>query len=167
MLIIIFLGTSCGILYGFGFRSVGSRIRSSMDVRDYMIVCCYGIILYFIAANSTVAAAGYPPFGISSIMIIPVASLFILVGLSNSAIAVAHDANLRHEIKNTISRARFLDKIGNAERFQDVEDEILKLAKLRADQFTTQSGIQPSISDDEMKQYLNDIIEDKRFVNRE
>ena len=128
MLIIIFLGTSCGILYGIGFKSIASRIKSSLDVKDYMILCCYGIILYFIAANSTVAAAGYPPFGISSIIIISIASIFILVGLSNSAIAVAHDANLRIEIKNTISRTNFLDNIGNAERFQDVEKKILILS---------------------------------------
>ena len=38
MLIIIFLGTSCGILYGIGFKSIASRIKSSLDVKDYMIL---------------------------------------------------------------------------------------------------------------------------------
>ena len=89
------------------------------------------------------------------------------MGLSNSAIAVAHDANLRIEIKNTISRTNFLDNIGNAERFQDVEKKILILAKQKADEFKRESGIQPTISDDEIKQYLYDIINDKNHIKKE
>ncbi len=55
------------VLNGIGFRSVGKLAKNSCSVMEHMTCTAYGILFYFIAANSTVAAAGYPPFGLGSL----------------------------------------------------------------------------------------------------
>ena len=55
MLVIVLLGAFLGVLNGIGFRSIGKLVRSSRSVREYMICTAYGVVFYFIAANSTVA----------------------------------------------------------------------------------------------------------------
>jgi hypothetical protein len=132
MFLIIALATLCGILYGIGFRSVGMLV-SSKEVREYMIITGYGIVLYFIAANSTVAAAGFPPFGLVSISFVPTAAFLILLGLYHSAISVAHDAKLRREVKtSTINETRLLGSIGTAQmQFLILNTEALKIRAIQ------------------------------------
>ena len=69
---------------------------------EYMTCIAYGIVFYFIAANFTVAAAGYPPFGLGSIAFVPISAFLILLGLYYSAISVANDSDMRREIKKSV-----------------------------------------------------------------
>jgi hypothetical protein len=163
MFLIIALATLCGILYGIGFRSVGMLV-SSKEVREYMIITGYGIVLYFIAANSTVAAAGFPPFGLVSISFVPTAAFLILLGLYHSAISVAHDARLRREVKtSTINETRLLGSIGTAQMQQEIETRVMRLTKDKADMITEYSGVEPSLSESEIKQHLHDVLNEIKW----
>jgi hypothetical protein len=63
--------------------------------------------------------------------------------------------NLRLSIKNT-TRAdlKLLDDIGTAEMYKDIESKVTRLTKANADLLTEQSGIEPSLTDDEVRNYL-------------
>jgi len=159
MLLIIVFTASLGILNGIGFRSVGRLVKTSHGIREYMFATAYGLVFYFIAANSTVAAAGYPPFGLASISFVPLSAFLILVGLQNSAISIAQDSELRREIKRSvINETRLLENIGTAQMQQEIERKVMRITKAKTEVITEQTGIQPSLSGEEAKQYVYDVL---------
>jgi hypothetical protein len=63
--------------------------------------------------------------------------------------------NLRRSIKNTtIKELKLLDDIGTAEMYKDIESKVTVLTKANADLLTEQSGIEPSLTDQEIREYL-------------
>ena len=161
MFLIIVFTTFLGILNGIGFRSVGRLVKTSRSIREYMFAAAYGIVFYFIAANSTVAAAGIPPFGLISISFVPLSAFLLLVGLLNSAVTVAQDSELRREIKRTIlDETKLLDSLGTAQMHQELESKVISLTEA----ITEQTGIKPSLSADEAKHYADDVLKE---INKE
>jgi hypothetical protein len=161
MFLIIVFTTFLGTLNGIGFRSVGRLVKTSRSIREYMFAAAYGIVFYFIAANSTVAAAGIPPFGLISISFVPLSAFLLLVGLLNSAVTVAQDSELRREIKRTIlDETKLLDSLGTAQMHQELERKVISLTEA----ITEQTGIKPSLSADEAKHYADDVLKE---INKE
>jgi hypothetical protein len=161
MFFIVIFTTFLGTLNGIGFRSVGRLVKTSRSIREYMFAAAYGIVFYFIAANSTVAAAGIPPFGLISISFVPLSAFLLLVGLLNSAVTVAQDSELRREIKRTvIKETKLLDSLGTAQMHQELERKVVSLTEA----ITEQTGIKPSLSADEAKHYADDVLKE---INKE
>jgi hypothetical protein len=159
ILFLVVLTTFLGVINGIGFRSVGGLVKTSRSIKEYMFAAAYGIVFYFIAANSSVAAAGIPPFGLISISFVPLSAFLLLVGLLNSAITVAQDAELRREIKKTvIKETKLLDSIGTAHMQQEIEKKVSKLTET----LTEQTGIEPSLSTEEAKQHMRDVLEEAK-----
>jgi hypothetical protein len=53
-----------------------------------------------------------------------------------------------------------LDSIGTAELERKLEKKILDVTKSNADNLKQQSGIEPSLSMEEAKQYLHEVLEE-------
>ena len=49
---------------------------------------------------------------------------------------------------------KLLDDIGTAEMYKDIESKVTVLTKSNADLLTEQSGIEPSLTDHEIREYL-------------
>ena len=79
MLLIIVFTAFLGVLNGIGFGFVGGLVKTSRSIREYMFASAYGIVFYFIAVNSTVAAAGILLFGLISISFVPLSAFLLLV----------------------------------------------------------------------------------------
>jgi hypothetical protein len=74
---------------------------------------------------------------------------------------VANDVKLRQAIKNSaINESRLLGSIGTAEMQQQLEDKIMKITKDKADFIADESGVDSSLTDDEMKKYLEKVIKE-------
>ena len=161
--LIITAGTSCGILYGIGFRSVSRLVSDSSDIKDYMMIAAYGIVIYFVAGNATVAAAGYPPFGLVSVSFVGLSAFLVLQGIYNSAVSVAHDVDLRRSIKKSaLKESKLLDSMGKAEIQHELEKKVMKITKDKAGVITQESEVQPSLSEDELKKYFDEVISEVR-----
>ena len=77
------------------------------------------MVFYFITTNSTVATAGYPPFGLVSISFVPLSLFLTLIGLYHSAFSVANDLQLHRETKKSaIKEIKLLRCIREAEMEQ-------------------------------------------------
>jgi len=146
LLIIIFSAIAAVILFGVAFYSIAKSINEKINVRDYMIITAYGIILFFIAAGATITGTGYPPFGIINVSLVGPLSFLILVGLYRSAISIAQDAKLRQSIRGS----KLLDSIGTAEMQREIEKKFTTVIKENAEDLTRQSGIEPSLTDEEI-----------------
>ena len=156
IMIILFSAEAAIILFGIGFRSVAKSITQTNKVRDYMIITAYGFILFFTAAAATISAAGYPPFGIANVLLVGPYSYLILVGLYGSAISIAQDTKLRQSIATSArNELNILDKIGIAQVQREVEKKVLAATKANAEILAQESGIQPSLTDEEIHEILN------------
>jgi hypothetical protein len=151
-----------GALIGIGFWSISRAISQHSHVRDYMILTAYGFIIYFTAGGATVLQAGYPPFGLANVSFVGLAAFLIYIGLYQSAISVAQDVKLRQSIKNsTIQQSsKLLDRMGTAQMEKQIEDSVMKMTKDNASILADQSGVEPSLTDDEMRSYLDDVVKE-------
>jgi len=148
-----------GIFFGLGFLSVARFISRGNDVRDYMSIAGYGFMIFVTAAATTVLQAAYPPYGLSNVSFVGLAAFLILVGLHHSAISVAHDTKLRQLIKNSaLKESKLLDSIASAQMAQEMQNKIMTVTKENAQVMEQQSGTEPSLTDDDMLNYLDRII---------
>jgi MFS family permease len=151
------------ILFGIGFRSVAKSISETNKVRDYMMITAYGFILFFTAAAATISGAGYPPFGIANVLLVGPFSYLILIGLYGSAISIAQDTKLRQSIKaSTKEELKLLDSIGISQVQREIERKVTAATKENAAILTQQSGIEPSLTDEEIHEILSQVTSEIR-----
>ncbi len=149
-------------MFGVAFRTVVKTLPVAANiVKDYMTIAAYGLVLLFITDQVTLTDSGYPPFGTATICVMGLSAYLILFGLYSSAISISQDSVLRHAIRRSaIEESKFLDSIGSALMEQEIYKKTLQIAKQHSDKMTEESGIQPSLADDEMKQYLGEVIKE-------
>ena len=150
-----------GILFCIAFWSVARTVRDS-PVRDYMIISAYGLLLLFISNQATVLVnSSYPPFGLITISFVGLSSYLMLVGVYSSAVSVAQDIKLRQYIRKSVQQqSTLLDKIGTSEMEQEIQKKVIKITKDMSDQIVEQTGIQSSLEEEDVKEYLNKAIEE-------
>ena len=128
-----------------------------------MIISAYGLVIFYIsnqAGSSLFQLRGvYPPFGLLTVAIIGLSSYLMLAGIYSSAIFVAQDSRLRRTIRNSVQQqSSLLDKIGTAQMQQEIENSVLSTIKSQAENLRTETGIDTSLDEDEIKEYMNEVI---------
>lgn len=126
-----------------------------------MIISAYGFVLVFLSNQAIllVSAVPYPPFGLSTVSFMGLSSYMILVGVYCSAISVSEDAKLRQSIRNyAIKESGLLDSIRMAQMEQQIQKRVIEFTKQSQNKMAEETGIQSSISEEDMKQYLEQVI---------
>jgi hypothetical protein len=59
-----------------------------------------------------------------------------------------------------MSELRLLDSIGRSQMSARLEGKVAKLAKEYSDKMITETGVQPNLSEEDAKQYLDDVIKE-------
>jgi hypothetical protein len=154
--IILYSAVTAGILFGAAFLSIARSFRTESKIRDYMLVTAYAFMIFFVVSGATVGQAGYPPFGLASVVFVGPCSFLIFTGLYRSAVSVSQDVRLRRLIKNTAERqAGLIGDIGSAEMQMDIEKKVMKVTKSNADMLAERSGVEPSMSEQELIEYIH------------
>ena len=153
-------GVVTGALIAVSFWSISRSVSKESHVRDYMILTAYGFILFFTAGGATVLQTGYPPFGLANVSFVGLAAYLILTGLYQSTISIAQDVKLRKSIKTAALQesSKFLDTLGTAQMEKQIEDTVMKISKDNASTLAEQSGVEPSMTDGEMRSYMDEVI---------
>jgi hypothetical protein len=82
----------------------------------------------------------------------------MLVRIYSSAISVAEDSNLRKSIRDfALGQSRLTDSIGSAQMEQEIEKRVLVFTKQIQDRMFGE----PSLTEDETKQYLEQVIREE------
>jgi hypothetical protein len=151
-----------GILFGIAFWSIARKLIHNTTVRNYMIASAFGLVLVFVSNQAAVLlSAPYPPFGVATASFVGLASYLVLVGIYSSAISVAEDSKLRQSIRNlAMEESRLLDSIGTAEMEQRIERRVIEITKRNQDRMTEESGVRSSVTEDDMKKYLDEVIKE-------
>ena len=150
-----------GILFGLAFWTAAKSINSS-TVRDYVVISAYGFMLLFVSNNPIpLLATPYPPFGLATVSFMGLSSYLILVGIYSSAISVAQDTKLRQTIrKSTTEESKLLISIGSAQMEQEIQRRAVKVAKDQQQTMAEQTGVQSSLTEHDMKQYVSEVLKE-------
>lgn len=150
-----------GIIFGAAFLSIARTLQKGSALREYMIIAACGMLLFYVAGSAAVSQAAYPPFGLASVSFTGLACYLIYTGLYSSAISVSQDVGLRQSIhKSAIKEIKFLENMGSAQMEQELQKRVLTIAKKNSDIMTEETGVQPSLSEDDMKQYLEEVLKE-------
>jgi ABC-type multidrug transport system fused ATPase/permease subunit len=151
-----------GFLFGFAFLDTARKLGQGL-VRDYMIISAYGFMLFFISnqAATVLPVISYPPFGLATTLFTGLSSYFIMVGIYSSAISISEDSEIRRSIRRfAIKESKLLDSIGLAHMEQEIQKRALGMAKQHEKTMIEQTGIESSLDEDDMKEYLEEVIKE-------
>jgi hypothetical protein len=150
-----------GVLFGIAFWTVARRV-SQHTIKDYLMVSAYGIILLFTSNQATdLIIAPYPPFGLVTVSFMGLSSYMLLVGIYSSAISISQDSELRKSIRTlTVRESKLLDSIGTAEMELEIQRRVLTVTKQNQNRMAEETGIQPSLTDEDVKAYLEQVIKE-------
>jgi len=149
-----------GILFGIAFWVIARKLPHGIVTREYLIISAIGFVLLFVSNQGIdLVSAPYPPFGLPTISFVGLASYLILTGIYSSAISVAENSKLRRSIRSlAITESRLLDSIGSAHMEREIESKVLQVVKAQQETLAEQNAIQPSLTEDDAKEYLAEVI---------
>jgi hypothetical protein len=105
--------------------------------------------------------APYPPLGLTSISLTGLASYLIFAGIYSSAVSVSQDLKRRKSIRNfALTEASLLDSIGSAHMEQEIQNKVIMLTKQNREKMVEDSGVYSSLTDDDVKGYLEQVIKE-------
>jgi hypothetical protein len=143
-----------GIMFGLAFLLMARKMPA---VKDYLTLAAIGVMIISIAFSVTNLQR---TFGIAAHSLVLLSSYLFAIGLYYAAISISHDATLRQSIKKSISNTSsdLLHGAALAETQQQIEREVLKIAKSQSDNLAKQSGVRPSLEEEDLKNYLEQIL---------
>ena len=156
-----------GILFGLAFWIMSRRI-SQHGVKDYLMISAYGIIILFTSNQATnLIGVPYPPFGLVTVSYIGLSSYMLLIGIYSSAMTISQNSELRKYISTiTVKEFKLLDSIGLAQVEQDLILKVVPLVRNHAQNMEEESGISVSLTDADIKNYMDDVLSEvRKFKN--
>jgi signal transduction histidine kinase len=157
--------TAAGILFGLAFRIVAKSIRPNSIVRDYIIISAYGFALLFIVNGASLTPTPYPPFALAAVSTMGLSAYLIYIGIFSAGISMSGDINLRQTIrKSAVEEAKLLVSIGSAQMQQKLEKRVLENARADAETIMHNTGVQLSMTEGDMRQYLNTVLKDIKVL---
>jgi uncharacterized membrane protein YGL010W len=149
-------GTVSGsIVFGLAFLLMAQRVR---PIRDHLTVAAIGVMIISIAFS---ISSLQQTFGIAAHSLVLLSSYMFATGMYSSAISISHDAALRRGIKNSIKKSPssdLLDGAGRAQMEHEMERKVMKIAKQSASALHEQSGVPPSLQEEDLKNYMRQVL---------
>jgi hypothetical protein len=157
-----------GIMFGIAFWTISRHIRRTIAVRDYLMISALGFVLLFTSDQASVfVIVPYPPFGLAAVSFMGLSSYLIFVGIYYSAISLSHDDRVRREIKKfAMQESKLLDSIGSAQLEKDISEKVNIITQIQ-NSATESLGVQPSIDEDEIRKYLEYVLNEKKANKKE
>jgi DNA-binding TFAR19-related protein (PDSD5 family) len=144
------------VLFGLAFYIITRRL-DSIKVKDYLIISAMGIIMIGIANEISALQQTY---GAAAHSLVLLASYLFSIGLYCSALSVSQDTSLRKIVRK--STTDLLDRIGTAQMEKDIEKNVMKVVENNKKEMEAHTGISTSITDENIKEYLHQVIEERR-----
>jgi hypothetical protein len=143
-----------GIMFGLAFLLMARKVPA---VKDYLTLAAIGVMIISVAFSVTNLQQ---TFGIAAHSLVLLSSYLFAIGLYYAAISISHDATLRQSIKRSVSNTSsdLLHGAALAETQQQIEREVLKIAKSQSDNLFKQTGVRPSLEEEDVKRYLEQIL---------
>lgn len=152
-----------GAVFGAAFLDASRKIKDEV-VRGYMLTSAFGFTLFFISSQiigTALPIPPFPPFGFAAILFTGLSSYLVLVGIYSSALSVSHDMKLRQSIRREATKeARLVESIGWAQMEHEIVNKVMATTKENHDILARETGIRSSVKEDDMKQYLQEVLKE-------
>ena len=150
-----------GIVFGLAFMLVARKIQNE-KVKGYLVISGIGLLLLLISYRPQEIITGpFPPFGLLSASFMGLASFLVFIGIYSAATSASQDSVLRQSIRKiALQEASFFDAIGTPEMDQEIERRAVNVAKEQQRTLTQQTGIQSSLAENDMKQYVSEVLKE-------
>jgi len=119
-----------GILFSIVFLTAATKIKQP-HLQNSLKIAAIGIAVVFssIEINSLLYAA-YPPYGVLTIMLMPLGSYCLFIGLFASARLASQDKKLRREFfQSTEKQLAFLQTLGKVQMERELEKSLKSILK--------------------------------------
>lgn len=143
-----------GILFAMPFILISRTVPKTKRTHHQLIIFGLGIALFFVSGSATVYHNPFPPFGLATVALTGISSYLIFLGLYSSAISLSEDSELRKLIRKSTQNWKFFLKLSDAE----IEKRIVDQVEAVKDSMITDTGVAPSISIEEAKDYLQEVL---------
>lgn len=152
-----------GVLFGLAFILVARKMENQ-EIRGYLVISGIGFLLLLVSYGAqALITAPFPPLGLLSGSYFGLASYLIFIGLYSSAVSISQDARLRASIRRSIElEVKFIGTIGEAEMDHRILEKVLITSKKFAKAMPELTGISSSLSDEEIKEYIEEVLEETR-----
>lgn len=164
-----------GVLFGVIFLTIAwgleqkqqqhyHRGGSSM-ISQYLTMSAFGVILYLVATTPPSHIIDwvhipYPPFANVVWSFAAFAVYLYSFGFYFSTLAISQDTNLRKSVqKLAIDEANMLHSLGFEQMQREIQDRVVKLTKEQEELLKEQTGIEQHVSEEEMKDYVKEVME--------
>jgi signal transduction histidine kinase len=149
------------VLFGLAFFIVARNLTAT-KVKDYLIISAMGIITIGIANEISALQQTY---GVAAHSLVLLASYLFSIGLYSSATSVSQDNSLRQSIKKSaIESSKLVDVLGVAKLEQEIERRAINTAKEQQSILLKKTGIEPSLTEYDMKQYLGSVLKEIKVL---
>ena len=159
----ILAAISGGVLFAFSFWFISKRLPES-PVKTFLKIAALGFILLYLSNHTDVNSATYPPYGINSLSLLPLASYFVLFGLYSSALSLSQDITLRQHLRSIAKNdSNLLSSIGTAQMEREVNravGELKEVADEEEKELAEKTGIETPVPESEIEDYLKQVIEE-------
>lgn len=148
-----------GVLFGLAFILVAHKLQNQ-EVSGYLVISGIGFLLLLVSYEAqALITAPFPPLGLLSGSYFGLASYLIFIGLYSSAVSISQDSRLRASIRRSIElEVQFIGSIGDAEMHHRILDKVLATSKRFSRIMPKETGVPPSLSDKEIKEYIEEVI---------
>ena len=154
---------SGGALFAFSFWFISNRLPES-PVKTFLKIAALGFVILYFSNHIDVNSGPYPPYGINSLSLLPLASYFVLFGLYSSALSLSQDITLRQHLRSIAKNdSNLLSSIGTAQMEREVNRAVGELKEVADDQekeLAEKTGIETPVPGSEIKDYLKQVIEE-------
>ena len=159
----IFLSLSLpigGLTFAIAFWKISRLVSYEINIRTYMIISGWGILLVFSANQATLQTlVPYPPFGLATSTVLILASFLMLLGIYNSATLVSVNNILRKSIREHALESKLLDLIGHAEMENEIQKTVRKIIQSRGN-MEPKAKVGIELDEVELKRYLDLVIKE-------
>jgi uncharacterized membrane protein YidH (DUF202 family) len=151
------------LLFALAFYVV-TRSLSAGKVKDYLAISAIGIIMVRIALSISALEQTY---GLAAHSIVFLSSYLFVIGFYALAISISQDRSLRQSIRNSALEVSEVLDLGLPYMQQEIERRVLRIIKKQHEALTEQTGVEPSLTEDEIKQYLDTVLLEVKKPTRE
>jgi hypothetical protein len=149
-----------GLIFGILFWNISRIISYEKDLRTFMVISGIGILLIFSANHATaLTVAPYPPFGLTTITILPMGAFLVMLGIYNSSTLVSENINLRKSIYKITQESKLLNLIGQAEMEKEIQKTVNRIIKDK-DVLREHPNMDLELDEKELEKYIDFVIKE-------
>jgi hypothetical protein len=149
------IGSNGGsILFGIALFVAARSVQQ--PVKDYLSIAAIGFTIISIAFG---IMALQQTFGVAGHSLVLLSAYLFTVGLYSTAISISQDSKLRQSIRKSLNdQPNLLASIGDAQMELEIVKKVMSTTKDNSKRMSNQSGVESSLEEQDVKQYLNQIL---------